>query len=59
VILSLFSTKKKKLIRLAHFYSKKFSITDLMVLGDQLDVYIIDLRSDDKFSCIEGIAIFV
>jgi hypothetical protein len=30
-----------------------------MVLGDQLDMYIIDLRCDDEFSCIEGIAIFV
>jgi len=29
---------------------------DLMVLGDQLDPYIIDLYSDDEFSVIEGIA---
>ncbi|XP_061943830.1 uncharacterized protein LOC133668101 [Populus nigra] len=29
---------------------------DLMVLGDQLDTYIIDLRGDDEFSGIEGIA---
>eukprot|EP00258_Populus_trichocarpa_P041550 XP_024457569.1 zinc finger MYM-type protein 1 [Populus trichocarpa] len=29
---------------------------DLMVLGDQLDMYIIDLRGDDEFSSIEGIA---
>jgi hypothetical protein len=27
-----------------------------MVLGDQLDTYIIDLRGDDEFSSIEGIA---
>ena len=27
-----------------------------MVFGDQLDTYIIDLRNDDKFSDIEGIA---
>jgi hypothetical protein len=27
-----------------------------MVLGDQLDMYIIDLRGDDEFSSIEGIA---
>jgi hypothetical protein len=27
-----------------------------MVLGDQLDAYIIDLRSDDEFFNIEGIA---
>ena len=29
---------------------------DFMVFGDQLDTYIIDLRNDDKFSDIEGIA---
>ena len=27
-----------------------------MVLGDQLDTYIIDLCGDDEFSSIEGIA---
>jgi len=49
--------KKEKLIRLAFFfYHNKFAIVDLMVLGDQLDAYIIDLRSDDEFSNIEGIA---
>jgi len=29
---------------------------DLMVFGDQLDMYIIDLRGDDEFCGIEGIA---
>jgi hypothetical protein len=47
---------KKKLLRLALFYPSEFSIVDLMVLGDQLDKYIIDLRGDDEFSGIEGIA---
>ena len=47
---------KEKLIRLALFYPSEFSIVDLMVLGDQLDAYIIDLRGDDEFSGIEGIA---
>jgi hypothetical protein len=52
-----FSTfNKEKLIRLALFYPSEFSIVDLMVLGDQLDTYIIDLRGDDEFSAIEGIA---
>ncbi|KAJ6926867.1 zinc finger MYM-type protein 1-like [Populus alba x Populus x berolinensis] len=52
-----FSTfNKEKLIRLALFYPSEFSIVDLMVLGDQLDTYIIDLRGDDEFSGIEGIA---
>jgi hypothetical protein len=48
--------KKEKLIRLAFFYRNKFAIVDLMVLGDQLDAYIIDLRSDDEFFNIESIA---
>ncbi|KAJ6942948.1 zinc finger MYM-type protein 1-like [Populus alba x Populus x berolinensis] len=52
-----FSTfNKEKLIRLALFYPSEFSIVDLMVLGDQLDTYIIDLCGDDEFSGIEGIA---
>jgi len=41
-----FSTfNKEKLIRLAFFffYPSEFSIVDLMILGDQLDTYIIDL----------------
>jgi hypothetical protein len=47
---------KEMLIRLTFFYPNEFSIMDLMVLGDQVDTYIIDLRSDDEFSGIEGIA---
>jgi hypothetical protein len=39
MILSLLSTKKK-LIRLALFYPNKFSIMDLMVLGD-MKVYVL------------------
>jgi len=55
-----FSTfNKEKLIRLTLFYPNEFSIVDLMVLGDQLDTYIIDLRGNDEFSSIEGIASFV
>jgi len=51
-----FSTfNKEKFIRLAHFYPNEFSIVDLMVLGDRLDTYIIDLRGDDEFFGIEGI----
>jgi hypothetical protein len=51
---SLLSTKKSLFDLL--FYPNKFSIMDFMVFGDQLDTYIIDLRNDDKFSDIEGIA---
>ncbi|KAJ6960200.1 hypothetical protein NC653_038286 [Populus alba x Populus x berolinensis] len=50
---------KEKLLHLALFYPSKFSIVDLMVLGDQLDTYIIDLCGDDEFSGIEGIASLV
>ena len=46
-----FSTfNKEKLIHLAFFCPSEFSIVDLMVLGDQLDTYIIDLRGDDESS---------
>lgn len=52
-----FSTfNKEKLIRLALFYSSEFSVVDLVVLSDQLDTYIIDLRGDDEFFGIESIA---
>jgi hypothetical protein len=50
---------KEKLIYLALLYPNEFYIVDLMVLGDQLNTYIIDLRSDNEFSGIEGIASFV
>jgi hypothetical protein len=50
---SFFAFNKKKLIPLALFYPSKFFIVDLMVFGDQLDTYIIDLRGDDEFSSIE------
>ena len=52
---SFFTFNKEKLVRLALFYPSEFSIVDLMVLGDQLNMYIIDLCSDDEFSGIEGI----
>ncbi|XP_052307415.1 uncharacterized protein LOC18096865 [Populus trichocarpa] len=47
---------KEKLFHLALFYPSEFSIVDLMILGDQLDTYIIDLCGDYEFSGIEGIA---
>ena len=55
-----FSTfNKEKLICLALFYHSEFSIADLIVLGDQLDTYIIDLHGDDEFFGIECIASIV
>ena len=46
---------KENLIVFAHFYPNEFFIVDLMVLGDQLYMYIIVLRNDDEFFDIEGI----
>jgi hypothetical protein len=51
--------KKLKLICPAHLYPNEFSIVNLMILGDQLNMYIIDLCCDDEFSDIKGIASFV
>jgi hypothetical protein len=45
---------KEKLIHLTHFYPHKFSIVDLVVLGNQLDMYIFYIHNDDEFSGIEG-----
>ncbi|KAJ6877385.1 hypothetical protein NC651_030196 [Populus alba x Populus x berolinensis] len=39
--------------------TNEFSIVDIMVLGNQLDMYIIDLCGDDEFSGIEDIASLV
>ncbi|KAL5562178.1 hypothetical protein UlMin_031925 [Ulmus minor] len=47
---------KRKLIRLAQLYSYNFSTVDLMVLENQLQTYVDDLHSNDKFSELKGIA---
>jgi hypothetical protein len=46
---------KQKLIRLAQFYPRDFSSSELMILSDQLDNYIFDVRSNIEFSKLEGI----
>jgi hypothetical protein len=46
---------KQKLIRLAQFYPRDFSSSKLMILSDQLDNYIFDVRSNIEFSKLEGI----
>ncbi|KAJ0982260.1 hypothetical protein J5N97_010515 [Dioscorea zingiberensis] len=46
---------KGKLIRLAQFYPSEFSETELHVLDNQLETYIIDLRSHDEFKSLKGI----
>jgi len=45
---------KEKLIHFTYFYPHEFSIMDLVVLGNQLDMYIFYIHNDDKFSGIEG-----
>ena len=47
---------KQKLVRLAEFYPSDFSKVDLVILGNQLDNYIVDMRSDDRFSKLKGIS---
>ncbi|GAV82286.1 Dimer_Tnp_hAT domain-containing protein, partial [Cephalotus follicularis] len=46
---------KQKLIRLAQFYPFEFSAVNLMPLDNQLETYIIDIRTSCKFSNIKGI----
>ncbi|KAJ0964830.1 hypothetical protein J5N97_025968 [Dioscorea zingiberensis] len=46
---------KGKLIRLAQFYPSEFSETGLHVLDNQLETYVIDLRSHDEFKSLKGI----
>ena len=56
---SFYAFNKEKLICLAHFYLNEFFIVDLVILGDQLDTYIIVLHNDDEFSGIKGIVSLV
>ncbi|XP_057471022.1 uncharacterized protein LOC130759834 [Actinidia eriantha] len=50
------SFDKKKMIRLAELYPKEFSSVELLVLHDQLDTYIVDMRSSNDFSRLNGIS---
>ncbi|XP_038698098.1 zinc finger MYM-type protein 1-like [Tripterygium wilfordii] len=47
---------KEMLVCLAKFYPEEFSMVDPMVLGNQLETYIINVRNNEKFSGIKGIA---
>ncbi|KAK1378831.1 TTF-type domain-containing protein [Heracleum sosnowskyi] len=52
-----FSTfDKHKLIKLAKFYPLEFNEISLMALDDQLDNYILNMRSDNDFSDLKGVA---
>ena len=46
---------RQKLIRLAEFYPYDFSSMDLMMLDNQLQNYIIDIRSSIEFSELQGV----
>ncbi|WOH08279.1 hypothetical protein DCAR_0727717 [Daucus carota subsp. sativus] len=46
---------KKKLIQLAQFYPYEFSKVQISILEDQLETYIFDMRSDNRFSKVQGI----
>ncbi|KAF8387749.1 hypothetical protein HHK36_026404 [Tetracentron sinense] len=46
---------KQKLVRLAEFYPIEFSTMDLMALDNQLEIYIIDMHSNNEFSNVKGI----
>ncbi|XP_020997367.1 uncharacterized protein LOC107486280 [Arachis duranensis] len=45
----------EKLIQLARFYPLEFSSTQLLALDSQLENFILDVRSDDQFSNLNGI----
>ena len=46
---------KGKLIRLAQIYPVEFSNVEILVLDNQLETYIVDLRSHDGFTNLKGI----
>ena len=47
--------KKKKLTCLAKFYPSDFSATNVLALDNQLQTYIVDIRSNDEFLELKGI----
>ena len=44
------------MVRLAELYPKEFSSVELLVLHDQLDTYIVDMRSSNDFAKLNGIS---
>lgn len=46
---------KEKLIELAQFYPSEFSMVQIVILEDQLDTYIFDMRSDIRFLELKSI----
>ena len=52
------SFDKEKFIRFAQFYPQDLSATDLVILDNQLETYILDMRSAKEFSSLNGIGSF-
>ena len=51
-----FSTfSKDKLIRLAQLYAQDFSAVEILSLENQLETYIIDVRTNNEFLRVKGI----
>jgi hypothetical protein len=52
----LFATfNKDNILRLSQFYSNDFSAVQLITLDNQLEKYIIDMRSSEEFAKLKGI----
>jgi hypothetical protein len=49
------SFNKDNILLLAQFYPNDFSAVQLMTLDNQLETYIIDMRSSKEFATLEGI----
>ena len=47
---------KQKLIRLAEFYPCDFSEVEFVTLDFELDTYVTDVKSDDRFSELKSIS---
>ena len=47
---------KRKLIQLAKFYPMEYTELSLLALEDQLENYIVDMRSDGDFSDLKGVS---
>ncbi|XP_042448861.1 uncharacterized protein LOC122033763 [Zingiber officinale] len=45
----------QKLVRLAHFYEDDFSWNERMLVEQELETYIDDVRSDERFECISDL----
>lgn len=50
------SFDKSNLIRLALHYPRDFSEAEIMILSDELDTYIVDVRSNNLFCQIHGVS---